>query len=539
MFDGYDWEKTRQTISQAVEDVQAKVAKRRSERQRHGVDFDDEESEIGDFLFQSIWIAVPPNKDENDLRRRINREMDDLASETGTVTSIGTTSTTRPALKRRRSKSLKLDRSKRQKVSIEVRKLNADILVLPPSVVETQSSINVHVGDLEIFDHVPSSTWKKFITYQHDAGPRPAGKSMIHFELQNVKPKVELAATEMVIRASVLPIRLHVDQDTLDFITRFFEFKDDTREPSEKPVEQPFIQRIEVRAVPIKLDYKPKKVDYAGLRSGHTKEFMNFIILDGADILLKRLIIFGISGFDRLHKTLNDLWVADVTRNQLPTVLQGLAPFRPIVNVGTGVRNLIVVPMTEYQKDGRLVRSIRKGALAFAKTTTSELARLGARVAMGTGNILQGAETMLSPTGTLSHEEDDGYLSSSPGRRGESRAVSSYANQPLTVASGLRSAVRHLERDLMSARDAIIAVGTDIRESENAGEVAKAVMRSAPAVILKPAIGTTKAIGTALLGAGNALDAESRRKIEDVSFLCSLVIFVKLLTILTEIQMMT
>jgi len=518
IFDGYDWAKTRDAINQAVDDVQIRAAKRRADHQRHPHEFEEEESEIGDFLFQSIWIAVPPNKDEKDLRKRINREVDDLTSETGTMTTTASQSTTRPALRQRRSRTLKLDRSKRHKVSIEVRNLDTEVLVLPPSVVETQSSINVRVGDLEIYDHVPSSTWRKFITYMHDAGPRPVGKPMIHLELQNVKPKPELAATEMVIRATVLPLRLHVDQDTLDFITRFFEFKDTSRAPVAKTGEEPFIQRIEVRAVHLKLDYKPKKIDYAGLRSGHTKEFVNFIILDGAEILLKRLIIFGISGFDNLHKILNDLWVADVTRNQLPTVLQGLAPLRPLVNVGTGVRNLIVVPMNEYQKDGRLVRSIGKGAIAFAKTTTSELARLGARVAIGTGNILQGAETLLSPNLSTSpgHGQDydsDSHLSASP----SSRAVSSYANQPLTVASGLRSAVRHLERDLMSARDAIIAVGTDIRHSENAGELAMAVMRSAPAVILKPAIGTTKAFGTALLGAGNALDANSRRRLEDVS----------------------
>jgi autophagy-related protein 2 len=69
----------------------------------------------------------------------------------------------------------------------------------------------------------------------------------------------------------------------------------------------------------------------------------------------------------------------------------------------------------------------------------------------------------------------------------------------------------------MYARDAIIAVGTDIRESESAGEAARALARGTPAVILKPAIGTTRAIGTALLGAGNALDSESRRRLEDVS----------------------
>ena len=66
---GYDWVKTRETIAQAVEEVQARAAKIRQDRQRLAIDDDDDESEIGDFLFQSIWIAVPPNRDEQELRR--------------------------------------------------------------------------------------------------------------------------------------------------------------------------------------------------------------------------------------------------------------------------------------------------------------------------------------------------------------------------------------------------------------------------------------------------------------------------------------
>ena len=83
--------------------------------------------------------------------------------------------------------------------------------------------------------------------------------------------------------------------------------------------------------------------------------------------------------------------------------------------------------------------------------------------------------------------------------------------------TGLRDAWFGLERDLVTAKDAIIAIGGDIRESGSAKGAAAAVARLAPTVILRPAIGTTKAIGTALLGAGNQLDKDSRRKIEDVS----------------------
>jgi autophagy-related protein 2 len=75
---------------------------------------------------------------------------------------------------------------------------------------------------------------------------------------------------------------------------------------------------------------------------------------------------------------------------------------RSLVNVGGGVRDLVVVPMREYRKDGRIVRSIQKGALAFAKTTTSELVKLGAKLAIGTQTVLQGAEDFLSQPGSRS-----------------------------------------------------------------------------------------------------------------------------------------
>ncbi|KAF2401800.1 hypothetical protein EJ06DRAFT_361428 [Trichodelitschia bisporula] len=520
LYDGYDWFKTRDAITRAVEDVQARVEQRRKERQAYPRDDEDEESEIGDFLFQSIWIAVPPNRDERDLRRQINRDVDDLTSETGTVLSSADTRITgRPPFPRRKSRSLKLDRSKRQKVSFELRNVTADVIALPPDTGETQCSITLRVHDLEIFDHVPTSTWKKFATYMHDAGERQMDKPMIRIEIINVKPIPELAASELVIKVNVLPLRLHVDQDALDFMTRFFEFKDENMESPESTGPPPFIQRLEVQDVQLKLDYKPKKVDYAGLRSGHTSEFMNFFILDGANILLKRAIIYGIPGFDRIHKILNDIWMPDVTHKQLPEVLSGLASVRPVVNVGSGVRDLVVVPMREYRKDGRLIRSIQKGAVSFARTTTSELARLGAKVAIGTQNVLQGAEEFLSPVHQSRRHSNDDWedeLSSSPGLD-ETRAVSSYADQPLNVVTGLRSAFHGIERDILLTRNAIIAVGGEVRDSSSAGGVARAVGRHAPTIILQPAIGATRAIGTALLGAGNTLDRDSRRKIEDVS----------------------
>jgi len=529
LFDGYDWTKTRSTITKAVEDVQSKAEKRRKERRSAPREEDEEEPVVGDFLFNSIWIEIPANRDPRELARQINRNMDDATSESDshatTLTTATRTTASRPLPHRARARRLKLERSKHHKVTFELKGVSADVFVYPPGETETQNSVDVRVNDLEIFDHVPTSTWKKFLTYMHDAGEREMGKPMVHLMLQNVRPVLELAATEIVLNVSLLPLRLHVDQDALDFITRFFEFKDGSAaKPPGSLAEQAFIQRIEVNTIPVRLDYKPKKVDYAGLRSGHTSEFMNFFILDGADFSLKHVIVYGVAGFDKLHKTLNDVWTPDVTRNQLPGVLAGLAPVRSFVNVGNGMRDLVVIPMREYRKDGRVVRSIRKGAFAFAKTTTSELARLGAKIAIGTQNVLQGAEGFLAPSATSPEQadadwDDAGFpgRAASPAATEATRAVSHYADQPIGVLAGLRGAARSLERDLLTTRDVIVAIPGEIMDTSSAAGAAMAVARRAPTIVLRPAIGASRAIGMTLMGAGNALDRESRRRIEEVS----------------------
>ncbi|KAL9094653.1 MAG: hypothetical protein Q9165_002922 [Trypethelium subeluteriae] len=524
LFDGYDWQSTRDIITKTVKEVEHRAEERRSRRRRSAnVEEEDEESVIGDFLFNSIYIGVPANRDPKDLTRQINRNVDDMITETE---SLATGTTTVTAISRspsrghstfNRTKRLKVHRSKQHKITFELKSVSLDMIVFPPGSGETQSSVDIKVKEFEIFDHVPTSTWKKFATYLHDAGEREMGKPMIRIEMLTVKPVAELAASELVLKVNVLPLRLHVDQDALDFITRFFEFK----APSDNKVapakeDEIFLQRVEVNTVRVKLDYKPKKVDYAGLRSGHTGEFMNFFILDGADFYLRHVIVYGILGFDKLHKTLNDIWQPDVRGNQLPGVLAGLAPVRGIVNVGSGVRDLVVVPMREYRKDGRVVRSIQKGAVAFAKTTTSELARLGAKLAIGTHTALQGAENMLSPA-QASHADawDDAHLSSDDEDAPKGKKnISAYADAPINISSAIRSAAQSLERDLLTARDAIIAIPGEVADAEGLTGGARAVVRRAPTVLLRPAMGLAGAVGKVGLGVGNWVDPEGRRREE-------------------------
>lgn len=516
LFDGYDWQHTRDTITKAVQDVESKAIERRARNERRPAfdqDIEDEETVIGDFLFNSIYIGVTANRDPRDLAAAINQELNDNATETesNATTTVSSSPSRQGGPRRPKPKKLRLNRSKHHKITFELKGVSVDLVAFPPGSGETQSSVDIRVHDFEIFDHVPTSTWRKFATYMQDAGERETGISMIHIEILNVKPVPELAASEIVLKATVLPLRLHVDQDALDFITRFFEFKDDSAPTHSSPGDVPFLQRVEVNSVQVKLDFKPKRVDYAGLRSGHTTEFMNFLILDEADMVLRHTIIYGISGFDKLGNCLNDIWMPDIKRNQLPGILAGLAPVRSIVNVGGGLRQLVVVPYREYQKDRRIARSLSKGAAAFAKTTGTELVKLGAKVAIGVQTVLQGAEGFLGPSvdpkmGMEGEDEDE-----------ESKQISLYANQPVGVLQGLRGGYDGLQRDLILARDAIIAVPGEVMESGTAAGVVRAVRKHAPTVILRPAIGVAKAGGQILMGATNSLDPVNLQRADAVS----------------------
>lgn len=204
LFDGYDWQHTRDAISQAVEAVQIKATERLSRKdKRKSLDpEEEEESVIGDFLFNSIYIGIPANRDPRELTRQVNRNLDDLVSEPeSNATSTASGSPSRQGhIPRPKSRKLRLKRSQYHKMTFELKGISADVVVFPPKSGETQSSIDVRIQDLEIFDHVPTSTWKKFATYMHDAGERESGTSMIHLEILNVKPVPDLAASEIVMK---------------------------------------------------------------------------------------------------------------------------------------------------------------------------------------------------------------------------------------------------------------------------------------------------------------------------------------------------
>ncbi|KAK3201982.1 hypothetical protein GRF29_164g1315948 [Pseudopithomyces chartarum] len=526
LFDGYDWPKTRGELAQVIDDIEARAEQRRQKAQS------DEELEFVEEgqLFNSVWIGIPVRDGKGALANKVIHDINerghgsDGVSETGSyATSTATrttTATVRPGSNISTRRLQKLGRGKHKRIAFELKNVAVDLVVFEPGSGETVSSVDVRIQDLTVYDHMPASTWNKFALCDIEPAKREMNRPMVNLAILTVKPAPDLAATELVIEVSILPLRLYVDQFALEFIERFFAFKDESAISSSTPAapsEQAFIQRLDIKTVQLCLDYKPRKVDYRSIRSGSTSEFKNFVILEGTPVLLRRAILYGIKSLDELHDTLSDIWTPDVIRNQLGQVLSGVAMARPIVNVGSAVADLFTVSMREYKKDGRAVRAMRKGMGVFARNTTTEAARLIAKTAIGAQNLLEGAVAFTNPERPsssrrkYSHDWED--LASSDIE--EPRAISNYADQPVTVRAGLRSAARHFKKDLETARDAAIAIPGEIQAEGTGAGLARVLYRRAPTVILKPLAGTTKVVSKTLMGVGNALDKDARRKIDD------------------------
>jgi len=220
-----------------------------------------------------------------------------------------------------------------------------------------------------------------------------------------------------------------------------------------------------------------------------------------------------------MGEMLQDIWTPDVKAYQLADVLSGISPIRSVVNIGTGFADLVLLPIEQYRKDGRIVRGVQKGATSFAKTTAMEAIKLGAELATGTQVILERAEVLLGGASLPDRMtvQDEALMMTEDDLDGaeQLKLISRYAQQPENVGKGIESAYRSLSGNLRHAAQTILAVPMEVYERSGEGP-AQAVVRAIPiAVFLKPMIGATEAMSKALLGLRNTLDPEGHSSMED------------------------
>ncbi|KAM0747389.1 hypothetical protein T439DRAFT_100263 [Meredithblackwellia eburnea MCA 4105] len=543
--EGYDWASTRKAI-----ETEAKAVRRRLEKIRQlladGQTADASAEEASVLVFGSIQLGLPPGASElptPDLLAAINEELleDDkteIASAAGSWQSLpgqtGSGPKAKPTLVGKARK--RLTRSSSFAIEVNLRGVDATFDTYPLTH-QVASKIRVDVSTFEIIDNIRTSTWRKFLTELRasDGGVvRASGASMVRFELSKVRApeKVEGNQEEIVMKIKIFPLRLYIDQDALDFLKAFGAFKVPAAgaAPTEGETSlsnEPFFQRVEILPVKIKLDYKPKRVDYHALRQGKTAELMNFFHFDGSEMTLRHLVVTGVSGSTRLSELVQDIWTPDVKANQLADVISGIAPIQSIVTLSSGVANLVLLPLEQYKKDGRIARGLQRGATAFAKTTTLEALNVGAKLATGTQVILEQAESVLGARFSTSIVGEAGGSTTGGGGSGfgdelgegdellQEERISRYATQPGDLKEGMEGAYKSLGGNLKGAAQTILAVPMEVYERSGSEGPVRAVVRAVPIAVLKPMIGATAAVSQALFGLRNSLDPDKQDEVAD------------------------
>ncbi|WAR64129.1 hypothetical protein PtB15_16B289 [Puccinia triticina] len=559
-YDGYDWNSTRQTIQQAQKTVRKKLQKiRQLLATGTPADARSMEENLGPTtLFESVHLGLDASTRGLSTAQLLDAIDDQLEKEPGEPASDDPESMTdswqslaaHPSKDHPPPRLVSVPSSKQQHLARSAQPM-LNILLNgvqgrfrkyqepPPSRPADPSkddqsndaritSLHLKTDALTIIDNVPTSTWKKFLTELRpgEGGMmRPTGAPMLRLSFL-VTPSARLSArNEAIVKLKISPLRLYVDQDAVDFLKTFFAFQNhaspspasaspisSSPESAGPPVEGLFFQRVEILPIRIKLDYKPKRVNYMALKEGKTIELMNFFHFEGSDMVLRHATLTGISRASKIGELLQEIWTPDVKANQLADVISGIAPVRSVVNLGTGIADLVLLPIEEMKKkDGRLSRGIQKGTSSFAKNTTLEVLKLGARLAVGTQVILEKAEAILGASAVNHPLRGETIVPPTPAapstdpslhHHHHPEQVSRYALQPQSFALGAHSAYLDLRDNFRSTAQTILAVPLEVF-NEGSGH---AVVKAIPIAILHPIVGASGAISKTLLGLHNSLD---------------------------------
>ncbi|CAB4005705.1 autophagy-related 2 homolog B isoform X1 [Paramuricea clavata] len=266
------------------------------------------------------------------------------------------------------------------------------------------------IQDVEIRDRLSSSQINKLLyQYSTEARPKQTHSNMISMKMLGLRPDDGLSSQEGCLRVSLKPLRLNIDQDTLQFIINFckdLSSAEDTNpqeaEPQlaiapssqdiavEKDLDEPplsstppsssssqdtpiFFRLVEFSPdVPIRLDYHGKHGMDMGQRSLAGVLFA-FAQLNCSEITLRRLCHrSGLMGFDRVLSYALNEWANDIKKRQIPGILGGVGPTYSFVQLVQGVKDLFWLPVEQYRRDGRIMRGLQRGASSF--TTSSAMA---------------------------------------------------------------------------------------------------------------------------------------------------------------------
>ncbi|XP_066992632.2 autophagy-related protein 2 homolog A [Anabrus simplex] len=252
--------------------------------------------------------------------------------------------------------------------------------------------------------------------------------------------------------------------------------------------------------VPIRLDYQGKRVDMthgplAGLLMGLGQ-------LNCSELRLKRLSYrHGLLGFDKLLTYALTEWLQDIKKNQLPSLLGGVGPMHALVQLFQGIRDLFWLPIEQYQKDGRIVRGLQRGANSFTTSTAMAALELTNRLVQAIQATAEMAYDMVSPGPSVRQQRFHG-------KKGRRRRYT----QPADIREGMANAYMLVKEGLGETAQTLVRVASEEHEQKGVSGAVGGVLRQIPPTVVKPIILATEATSNVLGGMRSQLVPDARRE---------------------------
>ncbi|CAD7003844.1 unnamed protein product [Ceratitis capitata] len=437
-------------------------------------------------------------------------------------------------------------------VEIQITKARLSHEVYPNHTAQASRQVLV-VHDIEIRDRLQSSEINKFL---FNPNLRTASvktpQQMVVIKALHTRPKPKLSpAEECSLRVSLLPLRLHIDQNTLIFLADYFtnmgsnkeeqteecntlsevqapimdvelcddddEFKarqlistnlellenevtdksQTQSEDLEKSAPIYFREVIFGPEVSIRFDYHGRKVELS--RGPIAGLLMGLGQLQCSEIRLKKIVHRrGFLGIEKMLVYLCKEWLNDIKRNQLPRILKGVGPTYSLVQFIQGVIDLFRLPIVQYQRDGRIIRGLQLGAQSFTSRTAFAALELTSRVIQ----LLQfTAETAFD------------MLSSGPSVRRVRRLrqdKKKRSNRPKDMREGVTNAYLIVKEGINDSAATLIETAVTEHDQKGYTGAVGAVMRQIPQLVVCPAVLATQATSNILGGVKSSLVPEAK-----------------------------
>ncbi|CAM9161574.1 unnamed protein product, partial [Hapterophycus canaliculatus] len=386
----------------------------------------------------------------------------------------------------------------------------------PPSLL---SNLLLSIKNLHASDTLTSNRPRKTLDHWRDdrRHPREFQQKMVTVRMTTRSPSDHFCpedaplGDEIMLKVRLLPIHLSFGQHTVDFLRSFsapakpgstlHHEKAAGGDPTgavDEGAGPLFISCCDVGSVKVKIDYQPRAIKVGALQNGDYMELLNLFPLEGVHLTLQKLLLTGASGWNGVTQLLLQSWVQDITSNQLHKFLAGTTAVRPLVTMGKGVADLVLLPVEQYRRDGRVLRGLRKGTQSFLRAITIETLHTSHRVASFVSRTLDDIVTQ-------------------PGAQASRRGLEYYDEQPTGVIDSLEHAYDALAKEVQVAAQTIIAIPYEDQEEvvgPHGRSYVRSVARALPVAVLRPVVGASEALSCTLLGFRNYMAPVMRKEEE-------------------------